>query len=106
VTRWLHGAAWNTPATADEIHRPCDRHLSGASRGVGIRLVRDHAGWPPAEPAHISVILHSWIQVLADRSQPLHMLDGFLNSTLTALSQPDRGLGPHIGASAREPGHG
>jgi hypothetical protein len=42
--RWLHGAAWNTPGTLEEIHRPRGRHLSGASRGVGVRLVRDCAG--------------------------------------------------------------
>ena len=50
AARWLHGAAWNTPATATEMQRPRHRHLLGCSRGVGIRLVRDgtqaagHAG--------------------------------------------------------------
>ena len=40
AARWLHGAAWNTPDTPEEIHRPRWRHLAGSSRGVGIRLVR------------------------------------------------------------------
>jgi hypothetical protein len=52
AARWLHGAAWNTPATR-EIHRARYRHLTGCSRGVGIRLVRDRASTkvPAAELA-------------------------------------------------------
>jgi UTP-glucose-1-phosphate uridylyltransferase len=105
VTRWLHGAAWNTPGTPEEIHRPRDRHLSGASRGVGIRLVRERAG-PAATAARICDVLRGWIQLLADRSQPLEILDQALAEGLAALSQPDGGLGTHIGASVREPRHG
>lgn len=62
ASRWLHGAAWNTPATPDEIHRPRGRHLSGASRGVGIRLVRDHAGRQPAATAgQLAAALTGWM---------------------------------------------
>jgi len=105
VTCWLHGAAWNTPGTPEEIHRPRDRHLSGASRGVGIRLVRERAG-PAATAARIRDVLRGWIQLLADRSQPLEILDQALADAFAALSQPDGGLGTHIGASVREPGQG
>lgn len=31
AARWLHGAAWNTPGTPEEIHRPRWRHLAGSS---------------------------------------------------------------------------
>lgn len=105
VTRWLHGAAWNTPGTPEEVHRPRDRHLSGASRGVGIRLVRDRVR-PAATAAQISDVLRGWVQFLADRRQPLHVLDQALIDALAALSQSDGGLGSHVGASAREPGLG
>ena len=30
AARWLHGAAWNTPGTPEEMHRPRGRHLPGA----------------------------------------------------------------------------
>ena len=46
ATRWLHGAAWNTPGTPQEIHRARWRHLAGSSRGIGIRLVRDGTRQP------------------------------------------------------------
>jgi hypothetical protein len=51
AARWLHGAAWNTPGTPEERNRPRSRHPSGASRGVGIRLVRDRQVRQPAAPA-------------------------------------------------------
>ena len=105
MTRWLHGAAWNTPSTPEEVHRPRDRHLSGASRGVGIRLVRGHTE-SAAAAAQISDVLRGWVELLAGRSQPLRVVDQVLTGALAALSQPDGGLGSHIGASTREPGLG
>jgi hypothetical protein len=107
ASRWLQGAAWNTPATLDEIHRPRGRHLSGASRGVGIRLVRDHAGQQTAATAgQLAVALTGWIRGLAGRDRPLRDLDEVLAGALAALSQPDGGLRPHVGAGTGEPGDG
>jgi len=74
--RWMHGAAWNTPATADEVNRLRSRHLLGASRGVGIRLVRD-ATAPFTGPAvtDVAALLDTWIDGLTDRSRALADLD-------------------------------
>jgi hypothetical protein len=100
ASRWLHGAAWNTPGTPEELHRPRSRHLPGASRGVGIRLVRDHAGKQfPATAAEVAGTLSAWVRTLAGRHRPLRDLDEGL-----ATLQADCGLRPHIGASAGEPG--
>ena len=106
AARWLHGAAWNTPGTVEEIHRPRARHLSGASRGVGIRLVRDATTRTAASPARLADALRGWTGGLADRGQPLHILDERLACVLAGLSQPDRGLGSHVRACSREPGRG
>lgn len=104
AVRWLHGAAWNTPGTQEEIIRPRGRHLSGASRGVGIRLVRDRqAGRPAATAAGVASDLSAWVRTLADRDQPLRDLDEALAGALAAL-QADRGLRPHVGAGTGEPG--
>ncbi|GAA2493905.1 hypothetical protein [Winogradskya humida] len=74
--RWIHGAAWNTPATAEEVNRLRSRHLLGASRGVGIRLLRD-VTTPLAERtiAQVAMVLHAWIDSLTDRSRTLADLD-------------------------------
>jgi hypothetical protein len=106
AARWLHGAAWNTPGTPVEVHRPRGRHMSGASRGAGIRLVRDRAGQPAATAARVAAVLNGWVGKLGNRARPLGVLDEALAGELVALSQPDRGLGPHIGAGAGEPGDG
>jgi hypothetical protein len=76
VERWIHGAAWNTPATAEEVDRLRSRHLLGASRGVGIRLVRN-ATTPSAgrTVAQVAVVLRNWIDSLTDRSRTLADLD-------------------------------
>jgi hypothetical protein len=104
VSRWLHGAAWNTPGTSEEIRRPRGRHLTGASRGVGIRLVRNSGDWqPPATAAEVARSISSWIRSLTNRYRPLHDLDEALVQALAAL-QADRGLGPHVGAGTGEPG--
>jgi hypothetical protein len=104
AARWLHGAAWNTPGTPEEIHRPRDRHLPGASRGVGIRLVRGHDGRQfPTTPAEVAGSLSTWVQSLADRDRPLRDLDEALAGALAEL-QADRRLRPHIGAGTGEPG--
>jgi len=104
ASRWLHGAAWNTPGTPDELHRPRARQLSGASRGVRIRLVRDHAGQPAATAGELAEALTGWIRRLAQRDQPLRDLDEDLAAALAEL-QADRGLRPHVGAGTGEPGH-
>jgi hypothetical protein len=103
AARWLHGAAWNTPATMEEVHRPRGRHLASASRGVGIRLVRDHAGQPAATAAELAAALTAWVRSLASRERPLRDLDEALAAT---LSQPDRGLRPHVRAGTRESSDG
>jgi len=103
ASRWLHGAAWNTPATPEELHRPRSRHLTGASRGVGIRLVRDQAAPRAATAAEVAAAVSTWVRGLADRSRPLRDLDEALAGTLGAL-QADRGLRSHVGARTGEPG--
>lgn len=106
ASRWLHGAAWDTPGTPQEIHRPRSRHLPGASRGVGIRLVRDHTGHEVASTAgELATALTSWVRSLATRDRPLHDLDESLTDALAAL-QANRGLRPHIGTGTGEPGNG
>jgi hypothetical protein len=92
--RWLYGAAWNTPGTLEEMHRPRSRHLPGASRSVGIRLVRDHAGQPTATSAKVATALGGWVRSLADRDQPLRDLDEALAGTLAALTGRSRTSAP------------
>ncbi|MEV4197447.1 MULTISPECIES: hypothetical protein [Micromonospora] len=93
VQRWIHGAAWNTPATPQEVNRLRSRHLLGASRGVGVRLVRD-ASAPFTGPtvAEAATVLDTWIDSLADRSRPLADLDLGIVRAL----QADVGLGAHV----------
>ena len=103
LQRWLHGAAWNTPGTLEEIHRPRGRHLSGASRGVGVRLVRDCAGQHAATTAEVAASINGWVRSLARRDRPLRDIDEALAGALAGL-QADRGLRPHVGAGAGKPG--
>jgi hypothetical protein len=104
AVRWLHGIAWNTPATQQAAQHPRWRHILGCSRGVGIRLVRDGTQ-QPASTGGLAGCLAAWISSLADRSRPLAEIDGQLIRALDA-SQADSGLGSHIAAGAGEPGHG
>jgi hypothetical protein len=101
AVRWLHGAAWNTPGTPDQIHRPRHRHLLGASRGVGIRLVRD-PGRDSVPAAVLADLLHDWIRSLADRDRSLADLDAPVIAALIRL-QADGRLRPHIRARTGEP---
>lgn len=101
LVRWLHGTAWNTPASTEQIHRPRHRHLLGASRGVGIRLIR-HGHHRPVPAEHLAALLHDWIRDLADRDRPLTELDAPAVAALARL-QPDVGLRPHVGTGAGEP---
>ena len=103
TARWLHGAAWNTPSTCEEIHRARRRHLAGCSRGVGIRLVRDHAS-AKVPAAELAVLLTEWITSLGCRTRSLAALDQVLIESLG--SEADVGLGSHVGAGAGESGHG
>jgi hypothetical protein len=104
AARWLHGAAWNTPGTPEEIHRARARHMTGSSRGVGIRLVRDGTQHP-ASPGELAGLLDAWISSLADRSGTLAGMDSRLIRALSG-SQADAGLSAHVAASTGEPGHG
>ncbi|HET8661280.1 MAG TPA: hypothetical protein VFM55_20065 [Micromonosporaceae bacterium] len=85
VERWIHGAAWNTPASVDEVSRLRSRHLLGASRGIGIRLIRNTAA-PLTGPTvgQLAAMLNSWIDSLADRSRPLADLDAAVVDALQA----------------------
>jgi hypothetical protein len=94
VVRWLHGTAWNTPATAEQVHRPRHRHLLGASRGVGIRLVRD-GGQQAAGAIELAELLCAWLTALDRRERSLAELDSALIDALGGL-QADVGLGPHV----------
>lgn len=91
ATRWLHGAAWNTPATREEIHRARHRHLTGSSRGVGIRLVRDHAT-AELPAAELAARMAGWIVSLGRRTLTLSALDQGLIEALS--SQADVGFAP------------
>jgi formylglycine-generating enzyme required for sulfatase activity len=104
AARWLYGAAWNTPATIEEVRRPRHRHILGCSRGVGIRLVRDGAQ-RPVSIDELAARLTTWIANLSDRSQPLAELDEWLIRALDT-SQADAGLGPHVAPGAGEARHG
>ena len=84
ASRWLHGAAWNTPGTPEEIRRPRSRHLSGASRGVGIRLVRD-GQHSPVSAGELAELLAGWVCGLSRRDRPLRDLDEALPRALAAL---------------------
>jgi hypothetical protein len=103
AARWLHGAAWNTTATREEIHRARHRHLTGCSRGVGIRLVRNPAS-KKVPAAELAALLTGWITSLGCRTRSLAALD---QAVIEALgSQADVGLGSHVRAGAGESGHG
>jgi hypothetical protein len=97
------GPAWNTPAALDEIHRPRGRHLLGASRGVGVRLVRQYAGQRAATAGELAAALTGWVRSLASRDWLLRDLDEALAA---ALSQADGGLRPHVGTGIGERGDG
>jgi hypothetical protein len=93
VDRWIHGAAWNTPAAPQEVNRLRSRHLLGASRGIGVRLVRD-ASAPFTGPtvAQAATVLGTWIDSLADRRRPLADLD----LEIVRALQADVGLRAHV----------
>ncbi|MEU6467481.1 SUMF1/EgtB/PvdO family nonheme iron enzyme [Streptomyces sp. NPDC046976] len=88
VRRYLFGAAWNTPGTADAIRAVRSRYLLGSSRGVGVRPVRDGrtsaaTGLGAWELAHH---LNAWIDGLDPDGGParsLGELDRLLISAVT-----------------------
>jgi hypothetical protein len=101
VERWLHGAAWNTPGSREEVIRPRSRHLLGSSRGVGVRLVRDpHRPLRPVPAADLADRLRRWREALGNRSRSLHELDRLVVDAL----QADVGLGTHIGPGTGKTG--
>ena len=104
AARWLHGIAWNTPATQQAAQQPRCRHIFGCSRGVGIRLVRD-GSQQSVSTSELACRLKAWIGRLADRSRPLAEIDEDLIRALDA-SQADSGLRSHVAASSGEPRHG
>ena len=91
TARWLHGIAWNTPATQQAAQQPRCRHMLGCSRGVGIRLVRD--GQLPVSTGELACRHEGMDGRAADRSRPLAEIDEELIRALDA-SQADGGLGP------------
>lgn len=86
VTRDLHGAAWNTPGTREEVRRLRSRHLLGASRGVGVRLVRDRASEAGLPLGDIADRLHTWVTGLGGHD---HLADPD-RKLISVLSQTDR----------------
>ncbi|MFE9244771.1 hypothetical protein [Nocardiopsis sp. NPDC006938] len=83
VTRYLHGAAWNTPGSRVEVVRRRSRTLLGASRGVGVRLVRDAARRHGCPPREIADRLNRWVAALGDRGRLPAELD---REAITLLS--------------------
>ncbi|GAA4895784.1 SUMF1/EgtB/PvdO family nonheme iron enzyme [Streptomonospora salina] len=75
VTRYLHGAAWNTPASRQEITRRRSRHLMGASRGVGVRLVRDSATGRRRSPEEIADRVNRWLTRMSEEPRRVADLD-------------------------------
>jgi hypothetical protein len=104
AARWLHGIAWNTPATQQAAQQPRCRHILGCSRGIGIRLVRD-GGQLAVSTSELACRLTAWVGRLADRSRPLAEIDEELIRALDA-SQADSGLGSHVAAGSGEARHG
>jgi hypothetical protein len=104
AARWQHGAAWNTPGTEREIHRARYRHITGASRGTGIRIVRDLPAPRPVPAGVLAELAGQWLGALTGPG-PLNAHAENLARRLAELlaSQPDSGLGPHVGARSREP---
>jgi len=101
VQRWIHGAAWNTPATVAEVNRLRSRHLLGASRGIGVRLVRDlSASFTGPTVAEVATSLDTWIDSLADRSRSLADLD----EQIVRALQADVALRTHVGTGLRPAG--
>jgi hypothetical protein len=86
VSRYLHGAAWNTPGSQEEVARRRSRTLLGASRGVGVRLVREVSWCPPRSAHDIADRLRPWISLLEERKRSLSELD---QAVVEALSQSD-----------------
>ena len=93
ASRYLYGAAWNTPANLDEIRRSRARHIAGCSRGVGIRLIRD-VGTASEEPAvRIAERLHEAFTALSTRDRHLAEMDA---DTIAALTLPTPGYKPRL----------
>ncbi|RKS06595.1 hypothetical protein DFP74_2234 [Nocardiopsis sp. Huas11] len=87
VTRYLHGAAWNTPSSREEVSRARSRHLLGASRGVGVRLVRDRTTGPGLPLEEIADRLRTWMDGLGRTDRCLSEHD---QQVISVLSQSDR----------------
>lgn len=87
VQRYLIGAAWNTPATPAAVHAERSRYLLGSSRGVGLRLVRDHDGTAALTVEEIAHRLGAWIDGLGGPGLSPGDRDRRL---IAALSQADR----------------
>lgn len=102
VQRWLHGAAWNTPASREDITRLRSRHLLGSSRGAGVRLARDPGQQSGIAVTELAARLRSWTRALSDRDRPLTDLDQLVIDALCP-SQANGGLRPHVRTGAREP---
>ncbi|TQN30336.1 sulfatase-modifying factor enzyme 1 [Haloactinospora alba] len=75
LTRYRHGAAWNTPASREEVTSRRSRHLLGASCGVGVRLTCASSTGPRCSLNEVADRLSRWLTLLGDRTRPLSELD-------------------------------
>ena len=91
ASKWFHGAAWNTPDSPTEIHRARHRHITGSSRGIGIRLVRSSdADHTPAPTDRLVEAVQGWLTALTDRSRSLLNLDQPIITSLATLAGTPR----------------
>ncbi|MBT0768553.1 hypothetical protein KIH74_06425 [Kineosporia sp. J2-2] len=87
ASRWFHGAAWNTPSSPAEIHRARHRHITGSSRGIGIRLVRSHGtDHAPVPGPRMIEVMQEWLTALTDRSRTLLHLDQPIVTALATMT--------------------
>jgi formylglycine-generating enzyme required for sulfatase activity len=83
MKKYFYGIAWNTPSTIEEARAVKSRHITGSSRGIGIRLVRDSAkNYTPESPADIAQSINVSFEALADRTQPLAKLEAQFTARL------------------------
>ncbi|MFJ8628565.1 SUMF1/EgtB/PvdO family nonheme iron enzyme [Kitasatospora sp. NPDC093550] len=92
LRRHLVGAAWNTPATREAVAEGRSRFLLGASRGVGVRLVRDPSIRAADEIGawELATRVGEWVNSLDPTGFPLGYLDRAL---VNALTSPEAGAG-------------
>ncbi|WP_369185817.1 hypothetical protein [Streptomyces sp. Y1] len=85
LLRHLVGAAWNTPGDARTVNERRARFLLGASRGVGVRLVRDPQDQAGGELGawEIAQRITGWVGALEEPGRTPGELDRMLVDALT-----------------------